>query len=242
MAEEINSKALQRLVDDLLAAHGSNLAAVVLYGSTAVTEQPADGSSHDVLIVLRRIALADLESARAAVRAWTRAGHPMPVYFSMSEMQGAADVFAIEFLQMENARVVLYGEDPFAGLTISGANLRHQTEYELRTKFLQLRRLYFASAGSAAQLMRLMTDSLSSFVALFRAVLTLNGEPSSGTKAEAIAAIARRLPVDPKPFERIRSFAEGKQSQLTEPETQQLFADYLAQIEHVIDSVDQLHE
>ena len=78
MAEEINSKALKRLVDDLLAAHGSNLAAVVLYGSTAVTEEPADESSHDVLIVLRGIALADLESAREAVRSWTRAGHPMP--------------------------------------------------------------------------------------------------------------------------------------------------------------------
>jgi len=242
MTEAIKSKALQRLVDDLVAAHGNNLASVVLYGSTALAEETADRSTHDVLIVLRRIALEDLESAREAVRAWIRSAHPMPVYFSLAEMQGAADVFAIEFLQMENARVVLYGADPFADLTISGANLRHQTEYELRTKFLQLRRLYFSSAGSQTQLTRLMTDSLSSFVALFRAVLTLKGEQSPVTKAETIAAISRTLRLDPDPLERIRSFAEGKQPPLTEAETKQLFAAYLAQIEQVIDAVDQLSE
>jgi len=69
---------------------------------------------------------------------------PMPVYFTVEELQRAADVFPIEFLQMEQARKILHGSDPFELVDISRANLRHQTEYELRTKLIQLRRFVYS--------------------------------------------------------------------------------------------------
>jgi len=46
------------------------------------------------------------------------------------------------------------------------ANLRHQTEYELRTKLIQLRRLYIPASVSVEKLLALMSDSLASFAAL----------------------------------------------------------------------------
>ena len=105
------------------------------------------------------------------MREWQRLGHPLPVYFTVEELSDAADVFPIEFHQMANARIVLYGHDPFEFVQLSDANLRHQTEYELRSKLLQLRRLYIPASVSIEKLCDLMNDSLSSFAALFRAVL-----------------------------------------------------------------------
>ena len=58
-------------------------------------------------------------------------GHPVPVYFTVAELQNAADVFPIEFHFMEYARKVLYGTDVLADLKISDEFLRHQTEFEL---------------------------------------------------------------------------------------------------------------
>src|SRR5690348_14858017 len=105
MAAAIKSKTLARFVSDLEAAHGDNLLSVTLYGSTARDE--SDAAKHDVLIILRRIQLEDLRPALEPMRNWTRSGQPLPVYFSRDELERAADVFPIEFLQMEQSRRVL---------------------------------------------------------------------------------------------------------------------------------------
>src|SRR5213075_2631570 len=117
-------------------------------------------------------------------------------YFTVEELSDAADVFPIEFYQMENARIVLFGNDPFAFVTLSNANLRHQTEYELRSKLIQLRRLYIPASTSIEKLCDLMSDSLASFAALFRAVLMLRGKPAPVAKADCVRATADMLRLD----------------------------------------------
>lgn len=238
MADSIKSKTLARFVSELEAAHGENLLSVTLYGSTARDE--TDTAKHDVLIVLRRIQLDDLRQAIEPVRNWTRSGQPMPVYFSSDELERAADVFPIEFLQMEQARRVLHGTDPFELIEISSANLRHQTEYELRTKCLQLRRLFFSAATSPEQLTKVMTESLSSFAAVFRAVLILHGAPPPVGKHDAVRTTARVLGLDVSPFDQIFDLTE-KKTRLTRDDAERLFGSYLAEIQKVIDAVDQIH-
>jgi hypothetical protein len=240
MAEETNSKVLQRLVEDLGSAHGENLASITLYGSTAVEDTSEDRAHHNVLVVLRRIALEDLRRSVEPLRVWTKASQPMPVYFSLDELQRAADVFPIEFLQMQKARRVLYGSDPLQLVETSDANLRHQLEYELRTKFLQLRRLYFPAAQSAKKLAALMVESLSSFAALFRAVLMLRGTEVPVAKRDAIHATANELGLDLSPFDRILELSSSPRAKLSEAEANEIFGAYLVQLERVIDAVDQI--
>ncbi|HEX3086201.1 MAG TPA: hypothetical protein VHP99_16830 [Pyrinomonadaceae bacterium] len=239
MTDDIKSTPLARFVTDLETAHADNLSSVTLYGSGARDDANA-AARYDVLIVLQRLQFDDLRRAVEPIRNWTSSGQPMPVYFSRDELQRAADVFPVEFLQMEQARKILFGSDPFEFVEISQANLRHQTEYELRTKCLQLRRLYFSSAASPDQLTRLMTDSLSSFAALFRAVLILHGAAPPLSKRDAIRATARVLGLDIAPFNQLLELSEQKKTRLTKSDTESLFGNYLNEIQKVIDEVDQI--
>jgi hypothetical protein len=240
MSEETNSRVLQRLVEDLISAHGENLASITLYGSTAVEDTDDNRAHHNVVVVLRRIALEDLRRSVDPLRVWTKASQPMPVYFSLDELQRAADVFPIEFLQMQKARRVLHGSDPLELVDTSDANLRHQLEYELRTKFLQLRRLYFPAAQSAEKLATLMVESLSSFAALFRGVLMLRGREVPVAKRDAIHATADMLGLDVAPFDRILELSSSARAKLNEAEAGEIFGAYLVQLERVIDAVDQI--
>lgn len=240
MANKTDSKALDRLVEDLRAAHGDNLASIVLYGSVAAGEQVDVRSDHNLLIALDRIASDDLRVSQPAIRDWLKLGQPMPVYFTVEELKRAADVFPIEFMQMEKARKVLYGRDPFEFLEISPANLRHQTEYELRTKLIQLRRLCIPASDSAEKLIALMTDSLASFAALFRAVLILHGQEPPINKPDSVRATVRLLGLDERPFEKILELRTKTSTTMTTAEANHLFSGYLAQIERVIQAVDQI--
>ena len=239
MANRIDEKALDRLVEELRAAHGDNLASIVLYGSVAAGDQIEPRSDLNLLIALRRIGSDDLRASQDALREWQRLGQPLPVYFTVEELSRAADVFPIEFLQMEKARKVMFGRDPFEFVEISKANLRHQTEYELRTKLIQLRRLYIPASTSVAKLSALMADSLGSFAALFRAVLILHGHEPPVSKAESVRATARLLDLEVTPFERILELRAEFGSKLTEDEANRMFSAYLAQIERVIKAVDE---
>jgi predicted nucleotidyltransferase len=233
------SNTLEKLIDDLRTAHGGNLAAIVLYGSAASRDHTTPRSDHNLLIALERITPDDLRAAHDALSEWHKRGQPTPVYFTVGELQDAADVFPIEFMQMEKARKVLFGRDPFEFVQISRANLRHQTEYELRTGLIRLRRLYIPASTSAEKLANLMCDSLASFAALFRAFLTLQGQEPPVTKQETIDATTQLLGLDATPFAGILALhTDG--ATLTIDQSNSLFASYLAQIEKVIEAVDRI--
>jgi hypothetical protein len=230
MAKKVDSKALDRLVEELRAAHGDNLTSVVLYGSVAAGDQVELRSDHNLLIALKRITADELRHSHTAMRDWHSLDQPPPVYFSVEELDRAVDVFPIEFLQMEKARKVLYGRDPFEFLEISAANLRHQTEYELRTKLIQLRRLYIPASTSVEKLAALMRDSLASFAALFRAVLILHKQEPPVSKEDSINLTVRLLGLDAFPFEKILELRAKTEAKLTEAEANSVFSAYMTQI------------
>jgi len=233
-------EALNGLIEDLKATHGDNLASVVLYGSAAAGDHVELRSDYNLLIALNRITPEDLRVAQAPMREWQRLGHPLPVYFTVEELSDAADVFPIEFHQMANARMVLYGKDPFELVELSDANLRHQTEYELRSKLIQLRRLYIPASTSNEKLADLMSESLSSFAALFRAVLLLHGQEAPISKPDCVRATVRLLNLDPTPFERIFNFRSGEALPGSDKEANDIFGAYLQEIEKVTEAVDEL--
>lgn len=239
MIKTIVQEALNSLIGDLSATHGDNLASVVLYGSAAAGDHVELRSDYNLLITLKRITPEDLRQAQAPMREWQRLGHPLPVYFTVEELSDAADVFPIEFHQMANARVVLFGKDPFEFVKLSDANLRHQAEYELRSKLIQLRRLYIPASVSVEKLCDLMSDSLSSFAALFRGVLILHGKEAPVTKPDCVRATAQLLKLDREPFEKIFAMRATSEKPTTDQAAHELFAAYLLQVERVIEAVDE---
>lgn len=240
MVKTVVQEALKGLLRDLRETHGDNLASVVLYGSATAGDNIELRSDYNLLITLNRITPEDLRQAQAPMREWQRLGHPLPVYFTTEELSDAADVFPIEFHQMANARVVLYGHDPFESIKLSDANLRHQTEYELRSKLIQLRRLYIPASVSVEKLCDLMSDSLASFASLFRAVLILYGEGAPVGKPETVRAAIRRFGLEPDPFEKIFAFRASEYVPPSEKEANDIFAAYMEQIDRIIQVVDEI--
>jgi len=240
MANKVAQEAFNHLIGDLRATHEENLASVVLYGSAAAGDHIDQSSDYNLLIALRRITPEELRQAQAPLREWRRLGHPLPVYFTVEELRDAADVFPIEFHQMERARVVLYGDDPFAAFVINDHNLRHQTEYELRSKLIQLRRLYIPASVSVEKLTDLMAESLTSFAALFAPALMLHGIEPPVLKRDCVRAAVKKFSLNGEPFERIFDLRAAGARALTDAEAHELFASYLAQIEQVTEAVDEL--
>jgi hypothetical protein len=230
---------LKAFVEDLRATHGENLISVILYGSATTEDHAANASDYHVLVTLEKIGPKDLRNANAAVREWAKLGHSVPVYFTLDEIEHATDVFPIEFQHMKRARKVLFGRDVLADIEISNENLRHQVEFELRSKLLLLRRHYIPASTTVEGLMSLMADSLVNFIALFRGVLMLKGVDAPVGRHDTLALTVEKLELDGKPLETIYNIRKKNvAAPMDEVAANELFSEYLEQIDRVIEAID----
>jgi uncharacterized protein (UPF0335 family) len=225
------------LVTALRTCLGDNLQSVVLYGSSAAGDFVPGFSGHDVLVVVQQLGAAELRALRPTLLDWERSGNPLPQLFTRQELLDSADVFPIEFLDMQQSRRVLGGDDPLAELEIDMRNYRGQLERELKVRLELLRRRYIACGSDEQQLALLMARSVSSFLILLRAVLRLYNEPVPAEKADVLAPLAKHLAFDPQPLRDVLKLRTTRSwTDLAELET--MFERYLHSIGQVVRAVD----
>lgn len=227
----------ESLVDELKKLLSERLKSVVLYGSSASGDFIPGVSGHNVLLVVDPLEPQQLEMVAPVVAKWTKGGHPAPQLMTSAELMTSADVFPIEILDMQRSRKVLWGEDLLANLQVTSGHLRMQLEHDLRSKLLFFRQRYLETCQSPKNLSGLLVSSLSTFLVLFRAALTLYDEEVPLCKEEALHKLAKRLTFDPQPFETVCKLKARKQ---TAPnlDVKKLAQEYLSAIERVVMAVD----
>lgn len=71
----------------------------------------------------------------------------IPMILTKDEIKNAIDVFPVEFLNIKRHNKILHGEDILKDIEISKEKLRHQLEFEFRSKLIHLRQSYLKSDG-----------------------------------------------------------------------------------------------
>lgn len=223
---------LDDLVTQLRAAYGSQLSAVVLYGSAAAGEHIPKQSDYNVLVLLDRIDPATLAASSAVAQAWSNAGNPPPMTMTTGEWQRSSDVFPMEYADILDRHRVLHGPPPFAGITVSRENLRLQLEQQVLGKLLQLRQGALLAGTDGKRQLELITASLSTMMVLFRAVLRLHGERPEGDNVKLAQRVATLADLDGSPFERAVRHVRGE-AKLSSTDAGAVLAGYLTGIERL---------
>jgi len=206
---------LKEFVDRLQAAAKDNLQAVALYGSAATGEFHEGHSDLNILCLVARAGLKELETLHGVAEWWIKKGNHPPLLFTRDELKRSADVFAIEFLDMKSRHRILFGEDFLTTLEVPLALHRSQVERELRTNWLRLRQAILAAPLDEKSHLEIMTQSLSTFCALFRHALFALGQPMPATKREAVTAAAALTASDPTAFHALLDVREGRKKKDT---------------------------
>ena len=226
----------EQLTERLKSACGPRLRSVILYGSAAAGDHTGKRSDYNVLVVLDRLTLPELKVLEKTTRSWVKAGNPPPLLFTEERLARSVDVFPIEIADMKSSHRVLFGDDPVTNLSIEDDHLRWELESVLKGKLIALRERYLLTNGKSRDVLELLIQSLSSFLVLCRAALRLYQADVPTRKIDALAALARHIPIDTGPFETIEQLKEGAKVPGLVPDD--LFAQYLQGLEMVVDAVD----
>ena len=227
----------EELVKQLESAIPGRLCSVVLYGSAAAGDFVPGTSNYNVLVVLDRLGLAELNALTKPALQWAKAGNRPPLLFDRCQLKASAEVFPIELLDIRQSRRVLWGEDPLADIAIDHEHLRLQLERELKTKLLSLRGHYLLTGGRPKLIVELLTSSIAGFLVLFRAALRLFQEEVPAGKIDALRLLTQHIRFDPQPLLEIDALKHRRRKP-REIVPQTLFESYLTTIEQVVEAVD----
>jgi predicted nucleotidyltransferase len=152
----------ERLTDFTAAAQrvfADDLFAVVLFGSAA-EGRLRQTSDVNVVVVLRRVDPTKLEAIGEAYRLAHAAIRLSAMFILESEIEIAKDAFAVKFADIAARHEVLYGTDPFVGLTISREAALHRLLQVLVNLQLRLRERFALSSLYGEQLAMAAADAV----------------------------------------------------------------------------------
>jgi hypothetical protein len=228
---------LEELVAQLRAAFGAELRSVVLYGSAASGEHIPQQSDYNVLVLVDALDVARLDAVAAVVRAWSEAGNPPPFTLTTEEWRRSADIFPMEYSDIQERHRVLYGPPPFDGVLVAPGDLRRQLESEAMGKLLHLRKGVLAAGGDGRRQLELLEASKSTIMVLFRATMRLHGQTPPADTVELCREVGRLVGFDPEPFVRVVRHAR-RDEKLKPGDARPLLTEYVRGVQQLVSHID----
>lgn len=229
------SELTQRLTDTF----GERLVSVILYGSAAMGAWNERSSDLNVLCVLNRLSPRELAESEPIFHWWREQGNPPPLLLTDEEVRTSTDCFPMEFHDMQEHRRVLTGADVVQNLSIDRSFYRAQVEHELRAKQIRLRQRAAELLRDPDRLLKLLTESLSTFCVLGRHALILSGNEARWKKEEILSSLGQVLG---KPLEGANEILALRERRKTaaEGKAASLLTRYLDEVEALVRFVDRL--
>lgn len=227
---------LESFVQGLVAIYRDNLVSVILYGSAASGEFVDKHSNLNLLVVLKD---ADIVCMKLASNHINKFKTVKPLFFTENYLHNSADVFPIEFLDMQENYFVLYGSDALKYIDIDTTNLRFQCEQELKARLINLKHSYLTAAKDKEALRNLLFKSFTSVLHILRSCLRLKGITLPYKKDKILDDLSYEYKFDLEMWRKI-SLAKNKQLKLNGHQIEALLVAFVKDLENIVEIIDRL--
>ena len=169
-------------------AFGHDLQSIALYGSAAEGRLRTT-SDVNVILVLSSFDQTKVDQLREPLRVARAAIQLHAMFLLEKEIHSAANLFAEKFADILRRHHILYGTDPFIGLSLSRAAEITRLRQVLLNLTLRLREAYVLRSLREEQLALVIADSAGPLRASTATILELEGRPAASAK-EALEQLA----------------------------------------------------
>jgi hypothetical protein len=218
---------------------GDRLLSLAVYGSAATADYLLGSSDINLILVLKETGLAEMQLARVLREKFKKIKLAAPLLMTDEFIKASADVFPIEFFEIQEKHHLLAGKDFFSKLKIESRNLRHECEHELKGRLLRLRQSYIEVSDKPAQLQSVLVSAHQANYPAFRCALRLKKVKPPLEQKEVLEALSQHFKLDPVPFESVRRLRRGE-LKLQARELIHLLEQYLREVGKLAQSVDRL--
>jgi hypothetical protein len=190
----------QTVIPQLQEAWGDKLLSVIAHGDCI---RPEIGrQAHDsvqLALILQNNTLPVLKQGYELVPKFKKSNIEFTWFLTPDYIQETLDVFPLDYLNIQTAYKILFGEDLLKDLLFEVADLRLQCERELRGLMLHLRREILTNSDKPKALLQLLKISLQNFLPVFRGVCQLTRNELILSDSEVLQALIEDLNLSSRP-------------------------------------------
>ncbi len=173
---------IQRYAERIRELGGTNALTLVLFGSLAAGSfDPGRHTARSVLVlqsvdldVLRQLAKDGAKLGKASIAA--------PLIMTPEYIEDSVDVFPLEFIEIQQRHLCVFGPDHFEGLSFDPTHVRLECERELKTLLISMRQALLSAAGHEKLFKTIDTDVADRLMRTLRGLLWLH-EKKEGLSA-----------------------------------------------------------
>jgi len=183
-------------VQKMLALHENNVLSVVAYGSAASKNFIPQVSDINLAVVLKELGFNDLKKSLELVRDGKSQKITAPLFLTPDYIRQSLDIFPVEFLDLRDHHILLFGEDVFSFLKVDDRHLKLFCEEQIKGKLLRIRQAYLEIGLNPKGKELLLKDSLNALIPIFRNLLRLANRPIPPNKEEMLKALGHAFSID----------------------------------------------
>ncbi|MEW6382280.1 MAG: hypothetical protein AB1611_22170 [bacterium] len=231
--------AVSRYCQDMIQIHQANLRSVTVYGSAAGEGYIPKKSNINLVFIFQDIPFSTLQNSLKLIASGRKGKIPAPLFFTEEHILSSCDTFPIEFIEIKEKHVTLYGEDIFQKLTIDQSNLRLQCEQEIKGKLIRIRQTYLETGLCKKPLEHLLSYSLTSLIPVFRSIIRLQGGIPPQSRERIIQQTAESFQLQAEVFMKVLDLKEGRVG-MKKQELESIMDAYLHNLQVLAQKVDTL--
>ncbi len=232
-------KVIQPYLGELLKIHQDNLVSIFVCGQAAGADYIHKVSNINLFVILQRLEFQDLQKSLKTVSAGINKKIAAPLFLTRKHIESSSDVFPIEFLEMKENHLLLYGEDLLSQLEIRLGQIRLFCEEQIKGKLIRIRQAYLEIGLKRKGIEALLKESLSSLTPVFRNLIRLKGKTPPVEKEQIYKQLCAEFNLDRALLLAVLRDTKNDEK-IGAYDVEVFFEKYIAQIQKLAIAVDQL--
>lgn len=238
LPEEVK-KSLIPFVNDFLALHQDNIISIFVYGSSTGRNFIPKVSDINMMVVVKDVSLDVLQRSLKLISSVKRKRIQAPLILTEDHICSSLDVFPIEFLDMKENHVLIYGKDILSDLVIEGEYVRLFCEQQIKGKLIRIRQAYLEVGFKKKGIEAILKESLTSLMPIFRRLIGLSGLEVPMDKEDLFRKVHEVFGIDTQVMVAIWKDKRNDE-RIDGKDVRDVFGKYIAELESLARAVDQL--
>lgn len=202
LPKDVSKKAF-RYFEELLAIQEDNIASIVIYGSACGINYLPKISDINSLLIFRQFEFSQFKKSLKVIARGISKKISAPLILTKEDIRSSVDIFPIEFLDMKENHVLIYGEDVLSSLEIPQKYLRLSCEQQIKGKLIRIRQAYLEVGLTSKGMEALLKDALTALIPVFRTLLRLKNRVPPLDKLKILEEICREFQLGTEVFKTI---------------------------------------
>lgn len=232
-------KIIEPYLKKILSIHKDTIASIVLYGSAAGKDFIPRRSDINLAIIFKKLEFSTLYTSLKVIQEGLRKKIPAPLCLSLEHINMSKDTFPIEFLEIQENHLTLYGEELFTHMVIGLSHLRLFCEREIKGKLIHIREAYLETGLHKKSVAHLMHKSLYGLMPIFRILIKMKNNSAPIDKKSIIVELCHAYNLNKDIFLAILEDKMGR-AKIKHRDADNVFEQYIDEIEKLSKIIDKI--